>query len=76
MGHQPREVKADRRGPDRSDWLCDGDTGAYVASSHCPANSIAYLEDGSGIVIAASAGRTWTADIRTDPWAERADTGR
>lgn len=61
--------------PDRIS-LWDGHTGNYVASLPLPANSgnvsIAYLEDSSGLVIAAADGRTWTADTRTDTWTERA----
>jgi WD40 repeat protein len=69
-GSQIAAVRADRIS------LWDGDTGAYVASLPLPANaglvSIAYLEDSSGLVIAASDGRTWAADTSTDTWIERA----
>lgn len=47
-----------------------------MASLPLPADSdaisIAYLEDSSGLVIAASNGRTWTADTRTGTWTDRA----
>jgi WD40 repeat protein len=69
-GSQIAAVRADRIS------LWDGDTGAYVASLPLPADarlvSIAYLEDSSGLVIAAADGRTWTADTRTGTWIERA----
>lgn len=56
--------------------LWDGRTGAYLASLPVPAGagsvSIAYLPDSSGLVIAASDGRTWIADTRADTWTERA----
>jgi WD40 repeat protein len=56
--------------------LWDGHTGAYVASLPLPADSgsvsIAYLEDGSGLLIAASNGRTWLADTRTATWTDAA----
>jgi hypothetical protein len=69
-GSQIAAVRTDRIS------LWDGHTGAYVASLPLPADaglvSIAYLADSSGLVIAASDGRTWTADTRTDTWTERA----
>jgi DNA-binding SARP family transcriptional activator/WD40 repeat protein len=69
-GSQIAAVRADRIS------LWDGDTGAYVASLPLPADarlvSIAYLEDSSGLIIAAADGRTWTADTRTPSWPERA----
>jgi WD40 repeat protein len=69
-GSQIAAVRADRIS------LWDGDTGAYVASLPLPADarlvSIVYLEDSSGLVIAAADGRTWTADTRTGTWIERA----
>jgi hypothetical protein len=69
-GSQIAAVRTDRIS------LWNGDTGAYVASLPLPANpglvSIAYLEDSSGLVIAAADGRTWTADTRTGTWIERA----
>ena len=69
-GSQIAAVRTDRIS------LWDGETGAYVASLPLPANSgsvsIAYLEDSSGLVIAAADGRTWTADTRTDRWTDRA----
>jgi DNA-binding SARP family transcriptional activator/WD40 repeat protein len=56
--------------------LWDGESGAYVASLPLPATagsvSIAYREDSSGLVIASSDGRTWTADTRTADWTDRA----
>jgi WD40 repeat protein len=56
--------------------LWDGHTGAYLASLPLPADagevSIAYLGDSSGLVIASSRGTTWTADTRTDTWADHA----
>ena len=71
-GSQIASVRADRIS------LWDGHTGAYVASLPLPADarlvSIVYLEDSSGLVIAAADGRTWTADTRTDTWADRACT--
>ena len=58
--------------------LWDGHTGAYQGSLPIPAlatgASIRYLPDSSGLLIAARDGRTWTADTRTDAWAERACT--
>jgi WD40 repeat protein/DNA-binding SARP family transcriptional activator len=69
-GSQIAAVRSDRIS------LWDGHTGAYVASLPLPpdadAVSIAYLEDSSGLVIAASSGRTWTADTRTGTWTDRA----
>jgi len=69
-GSQIASVRADRIS------LWDGHTGAYVASLPLPADarlvSIVYLEDSSGLVIAAADGRTWTADTRTDSWTDRA----
>ena len=69
-GSQIASVRTDRVS------LWDGATGEYLASLPLPANSgyvsIAYLEDSSGLVIAASDGRTWTADTRTDTWTDRA----
>ncbi|HEX3222955.1 MAG TPA: BTAD domain-containing putative transcriptional regulator [Nocardioides sp.] len=56
--------------------LWDGHTGVYLATLPLPAGtgpvSIAYLEDSSGLVIAAADGRTWTADTRTSTWIDRA----
>ena len=55
--------------------LWDGRTGAYQASLPIDASgpvSIAYLADGSGVVIAAADGRTWTADTRVGSWTRRA----
>ena len=56
--------------------LWDGHTGAYLGSLPIPAlatgGSIRYLPDSSGVLVAARDGRTWTADTRTDAWAERA----
>jgi WD40 repeat protein len=58
--------------------LWDGHTGDYEGSLPLPAlatgASIRYLANSSGLVIAARDGRTWTADTRTDTWAERACT--
>jgi WD40 repeat protein len=55
--------------------LWDGRTGAYQASLPVEASgrlSIAYLADGSGLVVAASDGRTWTVDTRVGAWVRRA----
>ncbi len=69
-GSQIAAVRADRIS------LWNGHTGAYEASLPLPVNagsvSIAYLDDSSGLVIAASNGRTWTADTRTSTWTDRA----
>ncbi len=55
--------------------LWDGRTGAYQASLPVDAAgpvSVAYLADGSGLVVAAADGRTWTTDPRVDSWTRRA----
>jgi len=56
--------------------LWDGHTGEYAASLPLPNRagtySITYRSDSSGLVIASTDGRTWTADTRTDTWVERA----
>jgi DNA-binding SARP family transcriptional activator/WD40 repeat protein len=54
----------------------DGRTGAYEASVTLPeagaAVSVAYLPDGSGVLVAAPNGRTWTVNTRTSTWIARA----
>jgi DNA-binding SARP family transcriptional activator/WD40 repeat protein len=56
--------------------LRDGRTGERQASiplpSVLPAARMAYLPDGSGIVIAGVDGRTWTVETRLRSWLERA----
>jgi len=56
--------------------LWDGGTGEYLARLPLPSQtatfSISYLPDSTGLVIASTDGRTWTADTRLDLWAERA----
>jgi WD40 repeat protein len=56
--------------------IWDGVTGEYQASLPLPGRAgeyaIAYRPDSTGLVIASSDGRTWTADTRTDRWDERA----
>ncbi|GAA3653498.1 hypothetical protein GCM10022237_11670 [Nocardioides ginsengisoli] len=56
--------------------LWDGHTGAYLGSLPLPelatGGSIRYLPDGSGLLVAARDGRTWTADTGTAGWPERA----
>ena len=56
--------------------LWDGRTGEYQASLPLPSRtgtfSIVYRPDSTGLVIASTDGRTWTADTRTDKWVERA----
>lgn len=58
--------------------LWDGHTGDYQGSLPIPAlatdASIRYLPGSTGLLIGARDGRTWTADTRTDTWAERACT--
>ena len=56
--------------------LWDGHTGEFQSSLPLPTragtSSISYRPDSSGLVIASTDGRTWTADTRTDRWPERA----
>ena len=56
--------------------LWDGPTGEFAASLPLPSRegtySIAYRRDSSGLVIASTDGRAWTADTRTNTWVERA----
>ncbi len=56
--------------------LWDGRTGEYEASLPLPSrvgtHSITYRSDSSGLVIASTDGRTWTADTRTNTWVARA----
>jgi WD40 repeat protein len=56
--------------------LWDGRTGEYQASLPLPSGtgafSIAYRRDSTGVVIASTDGRTWTANTRTETWVERA----
>ena len=55
--------------------LWDGRTGEYQASVPLPDRtsvSISYLPDGTGLLAAATDGRTWTIDTRTSTWVERA----
>ena len=54
--------------------LWDGHTGDYQGSLPLPPDAtpaFRWVPDSSGLVIAAADGRTWTADTRTDRWAER-----
>ena len=55
--------------------LWNGRTGEYQASLPLPDRtsvSISYLPDGTGLLAAATDGRTWTIDTRTSTWVERA----
>lgn len=55
--------------------LWDGRTGEYQASLPLPTRTGAYsitYRGSTGLVIASTDGRTWTADTRTDAWIERA----
>jgi WD40 repeat protein len=56
--------------------LWDGRTGEYQASLPLPSGtgafSIAYRRDSTGVIIASTDGRTWTANTRTATWVERA----
>jgi WD40 repeat protein len=56
--------------------IWDGRTGDYEASLPLPSRAgdylIAYRPDSTGLVIASTDGRTWTADTRIDTWDERA----
>jgi hypothetical protein len=56
--------------------LLDAGTGERRASislpNVVPEASMAYLPDGSGLLIAGLDGRTWTVDTRTGAWLERA----
>jgi WD40 repeat protein len=56
--------------------LWDGRTGAYPAGIPLPDLSadaeVSYLPDGSGLLVSALDGRTWTVDTRTTAWVERA----
>jgi WD40 repeat protein len=56
--------------------LWDGQTGEYQASLPLPTRagtfSISYRPDGTGLVIASTDGRTWTADTRIERWVDRA----
>jgi len=58
--------------------LWDGRTGEYQASLPLPSLtarlSISYLPDSTGLIIAATDGRTWTVDTRTDRWAATSRT--
>lgn len=58
--------------------LWNGWTGEYQASLPAPSLtahlSISYLPDSTGLLIAATDGRTWRVDTRTDKWVERACT--
>jgi DNA-binding SARP family transcriptional activator/WD40 repeat protein len=69
-GHQLAALQLDGIG------LWDGHTGAYQGRLPIPelatGASIRYLPGSAGLLIAARDGRTWTADTRTDTWAERA----
>jgi WD40 repeat protein len=71
-GSQFAALQTDRIG------LWDGHTGDYQGGLPIPAlatgASIRYLPNSSGLLIAARDGRTWTADTRTDTWAQRACT--
>ena len=56
--------------------LWDGRTGEYQASLPLPSRigafSIVYRPDSTGLVIASTDGRTWTADTRVNQWDDRA----
>ncbi len=56
--------------------LWDGRTGEYQASLPLPSRIgsfwIVYHPDSTGLVIASTDGRTWTADTRVDRWDDRA----
>jgi WD40 repeat protein/DNA-binding SARP family transcriptional activator len=56
--------------------LWDGRTGRYLASLPLPSASsdysLAYLPDSSGLLLAGTDGRTWTADTRTRGWVDKA----
>ncbi len=56
--------------------LWDGRTGAYQAGIPLPDPTadadVSYLPDGSGLLVSALDGRTWTVDTRTTAWVERA----
>lgn len=56
--------------------LWDGRTGEYQAGLPLPSRtaklSISYLPDSTGLLVAATNGRTWTVDTRTSTWAQRA----
>ena len=55
----------------------DGRTGEYQASLPLPTRTGAYsitYRDRTGVIVASTDGRTWTADTRTNTWAERACT--
>ena len=56
--------------------LWDGRTGEYQASLPLPTRagtfSISYRRDGTGLVIASTDERTWTADTRIERWVDRA----
>lgn len=58
--------------------LWDGHTGEYQASLPLPSRtgtvSLTYGRDSSGLVIASTDGRTWTANTRTNEWVGRACT--
>jgi len=56
--------------------LWDGRTGEYQASLPIPSRvarlSMSYLPDSTGLLLAASDGRTWAVDTRTSTWVQRA----
>ena len=56
--------------------LWDGQTGEYQASLPLPSRrtllSVSYLPDSTGLLIAATDGRTWSVDTRTSAWVQRA----
>lgn len=56
--------------------LWDGRTGEYQASIPLPGGTtdaaVAYLGDGSGLLVTSPDGRTWTLDTRPASWLERA----
>lgn len=58
--------------------LWDGRTGEYQASLPLPSlaahSSISYLPDSSGLLVAATDGRTWRVNTRTSTWIHRACT--
>ncbi len=58
--------------------LWDGRTGEYQASLPLPSRtahlSISYLPNSKGLLLAATDGRTWVVDTRTNRWVQRACT--
>jgi len=56
--------------------LWDGRTGEYQASLPLPSRrtllSVSYLPDSTGLLMAATDGRTWSVGTRTSAWVQRA----